>query len=72
MANNLKITSIEIHEFWFETTNLGRDYNGFNSVYEPGQKARSTTYALKIRTDAGIAGEFVGGGIIQHIDQGRK
>ncbi len=65
MANNLKITSIEIHEFWFETTNLGRDYNGFNSVYEPGQKARSTTYALKIRTDAGIAGEFVGGGPVE-------
>ena len=65
MANKLKITSIEIHEFWFETTNLGRDYNGFNSVYEPGQKARSTTYALKICTDAGITGEFVGGGPVE-------
>ena len=65
MANNLKITGIEIHEFWFETTNLGRDYNGFNTVYEPGQKARSTTYALKIHTDASITGEFVGGGPVE-------
>jgi L-alanine-DL-glutamate epimerase-like enolase superfamily enzyme len=56
------ITSLEIHEFWYETTNLGQDYNGFNAVYEPGAKGRATSYALRINTDQGISGEFVGGG----------
>jgi hypothetical protein len=59
------ITSVEVHEFWYETTNLGRDYNGFNSVYEPGAKGRSTTYALRIRTNQGLSGEFVGGGPVE-------
>jgi L-alanine-DL-glutamate epimerase-like enolase superfamily enzyme len=59
------IASIEVHEFWYETTNLGRDYNGFNSVYEPGAKGRATSYALRIRTDQGLCGEFVGGGPVE-------
>ncbi|MFH1085357.1 MAG: enolase C-terminal domain-like protein [Chloroflexota bacterium] len=56
------ITSVEVHEFYYETTNLGTDYNGFNSVYEPGARGRATSYAVRIDTDAGVAGEFVGGG----------
>ena len=56
------ITSVEVHEFWYETRELGVDYNGFNSVYEPGARGRATTYAIRINTDLGIRGEFVGGG----------
>ncbi len=62
MSHKPTITAVKVHEFWYETTNLGTDYNGFNSVYEPGKKSRSTTYAITIHTDAGITGEFVGGG----------
>lgn len=56
------ITSVEVHESWYETTELGTDYNGLNAVYEPGAVSRRTTHAIKINTDVGIAGEFVGGG----------
>jgi L-alanine-DL-glutamate epimerase-like enolase superfamily enzyme len=56
------ITSVEVHEFWYETQELGVDYNGFNSVYEPGARRRSTSYLIKINTNAGVSGEFVGGG----------
>ena len=59
------ITSVEVHEFWYETHELGSDYNGFNSVYEPGAVTRRTTYAVRINTDAGISGEFVGGGPVE-------
>jgi len=59
------ITSIELHEFWYEVTELGPDYNGFNSVYTPGAKTRSTTYLLKINTDQGVSGEFVHGGPVE-------
>ena len=56
------ITRVEVHEFWYETQELGRDYNGFNSVYEPGARGRATSYAVRINTDDGVSGEFVGGG----------
>ncbi len=65
MKDNLTITAVEIHEFWLETTNLGRDANGFNSVYEPGARARHTSHALRIRTTEGLTGEFVGGGPVE-------
>ncbi|MEM7131106.1 MAG: enolase C-terminal domain-like protein [Chloroflexota bacterium] len=62
MTNKPIITRIEIHEFWFEITELGGDYNGFNSVYEPGAKRKASRYALKIETDQGIDGILIGGG----------
>jgi len=62
MTSRPIITAVEVHEFWYGTQELGTDYNGFNSVYEPGARARSTTYIIKINTSAGISGEFVGGG----------
>ncbi|MEM7347574.1 MAG: mandelate racemase, partial [Chloroflexota bacterium] len=62
MNNPPIITRIEIHEFWQEVRELGGDYNGFNSVYEPGAKRKATRFAIKIETDQGIDGIFVGGG----------
>jgi L-alanine-DL-glutamate epimerase-like enolase superfamily enzyme len=56
------ITALEVHQFWHEVHDLGSDYNGFNSVYEPGAVRRWTGYALRIRTDLGLTGEFVAGG----------
>ena len=62
MGDKPIITSVEIFEFWHETQELGTDYAGFNSVYEPGARGKRTSYALRINSDAGVAGEFVGGG----------
>jgi len=62
MTDKPIITKVEVHEFWYEALNLGSDYNDFNAVYEPGAKRRERAYGLKIYTDAGITGEFVGGG----------
>jgi len=64
------ITAIEIHQFWHETADLGVDYNGFNTVYEPGARRRATRYAIRIRTDVGIDGEFVGGGAVEMAEIG--
>lgn len=62
MGDKPIITRVEIWEFWHETQELGVDYNGFNSVYEPGARGKRTGYALRISSDLGVAGEFVGGG----------
>ena len=65
MVEHLRITDIEVHQFWYETTNLCTDYNGFNAVYEPGATGRVSQVALKIHTDAGITGEVVGGSAVE-------
>ncbi len=56
-----KITRIRVHQFTYETRDLGRDYNGFNSVYEPGARATQSGHVLTIETDAGVTGEYAGG-----------
>jgi L-alanine-DL-glutamate epimerase-like enolase superfamily enzyme len=63
MTHNLKITRIDLHQFQWQTPNVGADddYNGFNLVYKPGPGAVRTGYVLQIHTDAGITGEFAGG-----------
>ena len=37
-----RIDRIEIHEFTYETPNLGLDSSGFNFVYQPGGKFAMT------------------------------
>ena len=36
------ITRVEVHQFASYLPDIGRDYNGFNLVYEPGAKATIT------------------------------
>jgi len=54
------ITKLEIHEYEYTLDNLGRDYNGFNLIYEPGGKAKARGKILRIFTDVGIIGEYAG------------
>lgn len=56
-----KITRIEIHEYSWTLPDMGRDYNGFNLVYEPGNQAQMSGRIIRIFTDVGITGEWAGG-----------
>src|SRR5581483_173023 len=58
MARSPKITRVEIHEIAWEVRDLGRDYNGFNQIYHPGNVLKSRGHVLRIETDTGIAGEY--------------
>ncbi len=62
MAVKPLITKIE--SVAFETTlhDLGRDYNGFNLVYQPGSVLTGTHTVLLIHTSAGVTGETLAGG----------
>jgi L-alanine-DL-glutamate epimerase-like enolase superfamily enzyme len=62
--NQLTITKIEVHSYQTEHHNLALDdyYNSFNHVYKEGTLLKGTGHILQIHTDAGITGEFVGGG----------
>lgn len=55
------ITRIESTEFSYELDDVGTDGNGFNLVYEPGSTTTRKLFALRIETDTGITGEYVGG-----------
>ena len=55
------ITKIEIHTYESERVNLGKDYHGFNLVYEPGSRIKTQSSILRIETDQGIVGEYAGG-----------
>ena len=56
-----KITKIEIHKYEYELAELGRDYHGFNLVYEPGGRVQAGGHIIQIYSDAGVVGEYAGG-----------
>ena len=56
-----EITSIESTEFAYPIEDVGTDQHGFNLVYEPGSVTERKLFGIKIHTDEGITGEYVGG-----------
>ena len=60
MIKAAKITKVEVHEFEYELRDRGLDYNGFFLIWEPGGVKRRGG-AIRIHTDAGVVGEYVGG-----------
>ncbi|MDP6667327.1 MAG: enolase C-terminal domain-like protein [Dehalococcoidia bacterium] len=65
MARDIKITRIEVHEFEYELKDRGGDYNGFFLIWEPGNTITRKTGAVKVFTDAGVVGEYVGASAAQ-------
>ncbi|MFB6112467.1 MAG: mandelate racemase family protein [Halodesulfurarchaeum sp.] len=56
-----EITSVETIEFEYPLEDVGTDEHGFNLVYEPGTTTRRSLYGIRIHTDTGLTGEYVGG-----------
>ena len=55
------ITKIESTEFEYPLEDVGADEHGFNLVYDPGETTYRKLFGLKVHTDEGITGEYVGG-----------
>jgi L-alanine-DL-glutamate epimerase-like enolase superfamily enzyme len=55
------ITRIENVEFAYPLADVGTGANGFDPMYEPGNTLKRRLFGLRIHTDAGVAGEYVGG-----------
>jgi hypothetical protein len=55
------ITEIESTEFSYPIEDLGYSEGGFSLVYEPGSTIDRTLFGLRIHTDVGITGEYIGG-----------
>jgi len=58
MKDSPIITKIEAIHYSHSLTDLGRDYNTFNMVYEPGGYAKQSSSLLRIHTDLGLIGEY--------------
>ena len=56
-----EITRIESTEFSYPLEDLAADDLGFNLVYTPGETVDRKLFALRIETDEGVSGEYVGG-----------
>jgi L-alanine-DL-glutamate epimerase-like enolase superfamily enzyme len=58
-----KIDRVEIHGFGYEVPNLGLPSHGAqgvgNWVYHKGSKVKASRYAVRIRTDDGLVGEYI-------------
>lgn len=70
MTARLHITRLTVHKYGWDVRDLGYDYNGFNLVYEPGNRLRMAGYVFTMETDAGITGEYVGGNEVSYTQVG--
>ncbi len=55
------ITKVEVNEFTFDLENVGSDGTINIPVYQPGATLTTGRMALRVHTDAGITGEYIGG-----------
>jgi len=62
MPRHPRISKLTVHQYAYDLADVGTDYNGFNMVYLKGSKATHKGYVFTVETDAGVTGEWVGGG----------
>src|SRR5437667_36240 len=70
MGQGPRIRRVSVYQYRVETHDLGVDYNGFNSVYEPGAHREGVDYLITIETDQGITGEYAGGDAASYAQVG--
>ncbi|MFQ5996147.1 MAG: enolase C-terminal domain-like protein [Dehalococcoidales bacterium] len=66
MKDKPKITKIEVHQFEYQVRDVGLEPVLFIPIYEPGGIVTLRARALKIFTDIGITGEYVGGKEVEY------
>jgi len=64
-----KITQIEEVFFKHEIQDMGRDYNGFNLVYEKGSVMKQQPCIVRIHTSTGVVGEYPGRPVPANVAQ---
>ena len=64
MAALPKITKLEVHQFQYEMLDMAAGKSGVE--YAQGSRTMRTAYALRILTDVGVVGEYVGGSAVDY------
>ncbi len=61
-----RITKVEIVQFEYELRDVGREPTISIPIYQPGSVLRPRAHAIRIHTDAGITGEYIGGSATEY------
>jgi L-alanine-DL-glutamate epimerase-like enolase superfamily enzyme len=61
MKDRPRITRVEVHQFEYPVKDIGLEPHLSLPVYEPGRTTTLTAHAIRILTDIGITGDYVGG-----------
>ena len=70
MARHPRITRLTVWQYRWRLDDMGHDYNGFNQVYQPGNRLQQTSYLFTVETDAGVTGEYAGGNAVSYAQVG--
>src|SRR5438067_6171347 len=70
MARHPRITRLTVRQYRWRLDDMGHDYNGFNQVYQPGNRLQQTGYLFTVETDAGVTGEYAGGNAVSYAQVG--
>lgn len=66
MKDRPKITRIEVHQFQYQVKDVGLDPVLPYPIYEPGSVLTQTARAIRVFTDSGVTGEYVGGKEVEY------
>jgi L-alanine-DL-glutamate epimerase-like enolase superfamily enzyme len=66
MSQSPKVRGVEVTEFWYDAPDLGPDPTIGFPIYTPGASMRMNLHALRILTDSGVTGEYVGGSAAEY------
>jgi len=66
MKDRPKITKIEVHQFEFQLRDIGLDRTISIPIYEPGAVTTRRADAIRVFTDLGVTGEYVGGSATEY------
>ena len=66
MSGSPKVRGIEVVEFWHDASEVAAEPTIGFPVYTPGAKMRMKRNALRISSDVGVVGEYVGGAAIEY------
>jgi len=66
MKKQPKVTKIEVHQFEYPVKDVGLEPVLSLPIYEPGGKVTLNDHAVRIFTDVGLTGEYVGGWSTEH------
>jgi L-alanine-DL-glutamate epimerase-like enolase superfamily enzyme len=66
VKNAPRVTRIEVFQFEYELEDIGREPTIGLPVYKPGNTLRTSANGVRIETDAGITGEYIGGSTTEY------
>ncbi len=66
MKNAPRVTRIEVFQFDYELKDIGREPTIGLPVYKPGNTLRTSANGVRIETDVGTIGEYIGGSATEY------